>query len=99
VVRTHHEMAVPEQPPPLRSNKVEPQDVSSSRNRRWPEPAPRAGVRTAPFGKFGAAAQQYCSRLTSVPPPNRPFNSLANTVLSNNADTGKIWSRKCCAPS
>ena len=84
------EMALPEPPPPA-FHKVDPQDdVEFTDPPRLSEP-PRPTYRQPafeppPFESPAAPAQQILSRST-VSAVESAFNSLANTVLSNNART------------
>jgi cell pole-organizing protein PopZ len=90
------EMALPEPPPPA-FHKVDPQDdVEFTEPPRLAEPSrlaesPRPTYRQPafeppPFESPAAPAQQILSRST-VSAVESAFNSLANTVLSNNART------------
>jgi cell pole-organizing protein PopZ len=84
------EMALPEPPPPA-FHKVDPQDdVEFSEPARLNEPARPAYRQPAfeppPFESPAAPVQQILSRST-VSAVESAFNSLANTVLSNNART------------
>jgi uncharacterized protein len=84
------EMALPEPPPPA-FHKVDPQaDVEFTEPPRLTE-APRPSYRQPafeppPFESPAAPVQQILSRST-VSAVESAFNSLANTVLSNNART------------
>jgi len=75
------DMAVPEPPPPPAFQKVEPQDDLEFSETRG---APRQPAFEPP--PFESAAPQILSR-TTVSAVESAFNSLANTVLSNNART------------
>jgi cell pole-organizing protein PopZ len=81
------EMAVPETPPPPPPvfHKVEPQDdveFAEAARPAYRQPA----FEPPPFESPAAPAQQILSRST-VSAVESAFNSLANTVLSNNART------------
>ena len=82
------EMALPEPPPPA-FHKVDPQDdvefTEPPRLNDSPRPAYRQpAFEPPPFESPAAPAQQILSRST-VSAVESAFNSLANTVLSNNA--------------
>ena len=82
------EMALPDPPPPQPSfHKIEPQDdLEFAETARRQGAASAAGLRAAAVRKRRLPAQQILSRST-VSAVESAFNSLANTVLSNNART------------
>jgi cell pole-organizing protein PopZ len=79
------DMALPDAPPVF--HKIEPQDDLEFTEAPAPKPAPRQPVfEPPPFETSAAPPQQILSRST-VSAVESAFNTLANTVLSNNART------------
>jgi cell pole-organizing protein PopZ len=76
------EMALPDPPPAAAFNKIEPADDIEFTSPKAKQPA----YEPPPFQSEPAPVQQILSRST-VSAVESAFNSLANTVLSNNART------------
>jgi cell pole-organizing protein PopZ len=80
------EMALPDAPPPV-FHKIDPEDDLEFTEVSAPKPAPRQpAFEPPPFETPAAPPQQILSRST-VSAVESAFNTLANTVLSNNART------------